>query len=114
MLLMCRWVGAVGYFLLGVVGAGVIPLLYPAVKWYMVVVCFLSAPVFSVRSAPSFQLFRVSSRVSHHRAAVHICRGLLCLGACHEWSLCLLMQAHQNVVRHVGCECLVSSVRPGH
>ena len=38
-----------GYLLLGVVGAGVVPVLYPAVKWYMVVVCFLSAPVFSVR-----------------------------------------------------------------
>ena len=48
-LLACRWVGAVGYLLLGVVGAGVVPLLYPAVRWYMVVVCFLSAPVFSVR-----------------------------------------------------------------
>lgn len=48
-----RWVGAVGYLLLGVVGAGVVPLLYPAVKWYMVVVCFLSAPVFSVRSISS-------------------------------------------------------------
>jgi hypothetical protein len=42
-------VGAVGYVLLGVVGAGVIPLLYTPVKWYMVAVAFLSAPVFSVR-----------------------------------------------------------------
>ena len=48
-MLCCRWVGAVGYILLGGVGAGIIPLLYPAVKWYMVAVAFLSAPVFSVR-----------------------------------------------------------------
>lgn len=38
-----------GYAVCGVVGAAVIPHLYPAAKWYMVAVAFFSAPVFSVR-----------------------------------------------------------------
>ncbi|CAL8462318.1 g1851 [Coccomyxa elongata] len=45
------WIGAVGYVLFGIIGAGVIPQLYPAVKWYMVAVAFISAPVFSVCNA---------------------------------------------------------------
>lgn len=48
-----RWVGIVGYGAFGVLGAGVIPQLYPAVKWYMVAVAFLTAPVFSVSLSPS-------------------------------------------------------------
>ena len=44
----CRWIGGVGYVLFGIIGAGVIPQLYPAVKWYMVAIAFFSGPVFSV------------------------------------------------------------------
>jgi hypothetical protein len=39
----------VGYTIFGIIGAGVVPLLYPAVRWYMVAVAFITAPVFSVR-----------------------------------------------------------------
>ena len=47
--LLChRWVGAIGYAVCGVIGCVVIPHLYPACKWYMVAVVFLSSPVFSV------------------------------------------------------------------
>lgn len=46
--LYCRYVGAIGYAVCGVLGCSIIPLLYPACKWYMVAVVFLSSPVFSV------------------------------------------------------------------
>ena len=37
-----------GYAFCGVLGCLVIPHLYPACKWFMVAVVFLSSPVFSV------------------------------------------------------------------
>ena len=50
--LLCRrWLGMAGYAGFAALGAGCIPTLYPALKWYMVLAAFGVAPVFSVANA---------------------------------------------------------------
>ena len=46
-----RWLGMAGYAGFAALGAGCIPTLYPALKWYMVLAAFGVAPVFSVANA---------------------------------------------------------------
>ena len=81
--LLCRrWVGAIGYAVCGAVGCVVIPHLYPACKWYMVAVVFLSSPVFSV-GLPSPCSTLVSSLLPLH-APLHLIAselGCVCMHA---------------------------------
>lgn len=81
----CRWIGAVGYVLFGIIGAGVIPQLYPAVKWYMVAVAFISAPVFSVSPAATVQ-----------HPYQHACTPPAKSPFCHRCILCCLACLRQH------------------
>ena len=45
------WVAASGYVILGLIAIGVIPLIFSALKWYHVLLCYIVAPLFAVCNA---------------------------------------------------------------
>ena len=91
----CRWVAMCGYIGFAVLAAGCIPLLYPPLKWYMVLVAFAVAPVFSVANAYGCGVTdwdQVRLRSARPAASLWVASGRPC-SCCARWrphgALCL-------------------------
>ena len=65
-----------GYIILAVLGIAFIPLLYPAARWYYILVCYLLAPLLAIPNGgshvPARPCIRVREKSGHDFDVMHL------------------------------------------